>query len=64
MAKTTQVTLRIDEKLKENSEQFFKSCGLSFNQGIQLLLRNAIIAGQIVISPHYDSDTPQKDDKE
>lgn len=59
MAKTTQVTLRIDENLKDASNYFFESCGLSFNQGIQLLLRNAITSGKIVISPHYNSETLQ-----
>ena len=43
MAKTAQVSIRIDENLKNRSNLFFESCGISFNQGIQILLRKVLV---------------------
>lgn len=57
MANTVQLTFRIDEKLKNDSAEFFNACGLSLSQGIQLLLKKALNDGEILIRPNYNPQT-------
>lgn len=57
MSRTAQVSLRIDENLKNRSNLFFESCGISFNQGIQILLKKALREGKIELVPDYSAET-------
>lgn len=58
MSKTVQMTFRIDEELKASSSEFFRDCGLSLSQGIQLLLKKTLQEGQILIRPTtYNKET-------
>lgn len=55
------VTLRMSKDLKEQSTQFFKSCGLSMSQGIQLFLRQCLnqneIPFKVVPAERYNQET-------
>jgi len=57
MTNTMQVTMRMDSDLVNESKVFLKDCGLSFNQGIQLLLRKMLIERRIVVEPMYNEET-------
>jgi addiction module RelB/DinJ family antitoxin len=57
MAKTAQVSIRIDENLKNRSNLFFESCGISFNQGIQILLRKVLREGKLELVAEYNAET-------
>lgn len=57
MGKTAQVSLRIDENLKNRSNLFFESCGISFNQGIQILLKKVLREGKLELIPEYSAET-------
>lgn len=57
MSRTAQISLRIDENLKNRSNLFFESCGISFNQGIQILLRKALREGKLELVPEYNAET-------
>lgn len=54
---TAQVTLRLPQDVKRAGYQFFEACGLSFNQGMVLLLNQALAKGEIVIRPRYNKET-------
>ena len=56
------VTIQLDPEIKKEAENLFDNLGLSFNSGIDLLLRQAIKEGRIPIgsstSSQYTDKTP------
>ena len=57
MANTAQVTLRMPAGLKKEAACFFANCGVNFNQGIILVLQEALNKGSITLTPRYNSET-------
>jgi len=57
MTNTVQVTVRMDHNLVEESKDFLKECGLSFSQGMQILLRRMLREGKLVMEPAYNAET-------
>lgn len=47
MSETTILSVRLPKDLKEESSQFFKSCGMTTNQAIQLFLNQCMAYGRI-----------------
>lgn len=57
MANTAQVTLRMPAGLKKEAACFFAGCGVNFNQGVILVLQEALKKGSITLSPRYNAET-------
>lgn len=49
------VTIQLDPEIKKEAENLFDNLGLSFNSGIDLLLRQAIKEGRIPIGSSTNS---------
>lgn len=45
--KTSQITIRVDENLKENAEQTFENIGLSMTTAMVLFMKSVIREGKI-----------------
>ena len=51
----TNLTIRIDEKLKADAEALFASLGLDLNQAITIFLRQSILERGLPFRPHLVS---------
>lgn len=56
MENSAVVTLRMPKALKDDSNKFFRACGLTFNQAIQLFLTQCLNRQEIPfkVIPNYD----------
>lgn len=54
------VAIQFDPEIKKEAENLFDNLGLSFNSGIDLLLRQAIKEGRIPIGSSTNSQYPDK----
>lgn len=54
------VTIQFDPEIKKEAENLFDNLGLSFNSGIDLLLRQAIKEGRIPIGSSTNSQYTDK----
>lgn len=54
------VTIQLDPEIKKEAENLFDVLGLSFNSGIDLLLRQAIKEGRIPIGSSTNSQYTDK----
>ena len=54
------VAIQFDPEIKKEAENLFDNLGLSFNSGIDFLLRQAIKEGRIPIGSSTNSQYPDK----